>query len=125
MPGAAVDPDRPDHVQDQVLGVHARPKLALDRDRQCFRLALQQALGGHHVADFAGADAEGQCTERAVGGGVAVAADDGHAGLGQPEFRADHVHDAAMDAVEIEQLDAVVLQLRRKVSTCACACALM
>ena len=39
-----------------------------------------------------GTDAEGQRAERAVGGGVGVTADDGHAGHGQAELRADHVH---------------------------------
>ncbi|PSD21909.1 hypothetical protein C7E12_23160, partial [Stenotrophomonas maltophilia] len=33
--------------------------------------ALQQALRGQHVADLAGADAEGQRAECTVGGGVA------------------------------------------------------
>ena len=54
----------------------------------------QQALRGQHVPDLAGADAEGQRAERAVGAGVAVAADDGHARLGEPELRADDVDDA-------------------------------
>src|SRR3546814_3448364 len=58
-------------------------------------------------SDLAGADAEGECPERTVGGGVAVAADDGHAGLGQAELGTDHVDDAAMCAVVVEQLDAV------------------
>jgi hypothetical protein len=46
------------------------------------------------VLDLAGADAEGQRAERAVGGGVRVAADDRQARLGQAELRADDVHDA-------------------------------
>ena len=107
MAGAAVDADRADDVQDQVLGADAGRQFAFDIDRQGLGLALQQTLGGQHVADLAGADAEGQRAERAVGGGVAVAADDGLAGLGQAQFRADHVDDAAMVAVVIEQLDAV------------------
>ena len=55
---------------------------------------------------FAGADAEGQRAERAVGGGVAVAADDGHAGLRESEFRADHVDDALPVAVHAEAANA-------------------
>ena len=58
------------------------------------RLALQQALRGQHVLDLAGADAEGQRAKRAVGGGVAVAAHDRHARLGQAQLRTDDVHDA-------------------------------
>ena len=49
-----------------------------------FGRALGQGLGGQHVLDLAGADAEGQGAEGPVGRGVAVAADDGHARLGQP-----------------------------------------
>ena len=67
-----------------------------------FRLALQQALRGQHVLHFAGADAEGQRAERAVGGGVAIAADHGHAGLGESQFGADHVDDALPVAVHAE-----------------------
>ena len=55
---------------------------------------LGQGLGGEHVLDLAGADAEGQGAERAVGGGVAVAADDGHARLGEALLGADDVDDA-------------------------------
>ncbi len=57
---------------------------AVDADSEGLRRALQQALRGQHVLHFAGADAERQRAERAVRGGVAVAADHGHAGLRQP-----------------------------------------
>jgi len=59
------------------------------------------------MLDLAGANAEGQCTERAVSGGVAVAAHHGHAGLSQPELRAYHVHNALLDAAEGVQRDLV------------------
>ena len=58
-------------------------QLAVDGDRHLLRPVLRQRLGGQHVLDLAGADAERQRAEGAVGGGVAVAADDRHAGLGQ------------------------------------------
>ena len=45
-------------------------------------------------------------TERAVGGGVAVAADDRHAGLGQTELRSDDVHDALFEVAHRMQPDA-------------------
>ncbi|MNT52161.1 hypothetical protein D3C72_1891720 [compost metagenome] len=96
MAGAAIDADHADDVQHHVLGADTRRDFAVDGDCQCPGLSLQQALRGQHVADFAGADAEGQRPERAVGGGVAVAADDGHAGLGEALFRCDHVEDAAV-----------------------------
>ena len=48
------------------------------------RLALEQRLGGEDHLHFACPDAERERAERAVGGGVAVAADDGHARLREP-----------------------------------------
>ena len=60
------------------------------------RRALQQALRGQHVLHFAGADAERQRAERAVRGGVAVAADHRHAGLREALLRSDDVHDALL-----------------------------
>jgi hypothetical protein len=45
------------------------------------------------VLDLGGADAEGERAERAVRRGVAVAADDGHPRLGEPELRPDDVDD--------------------------------
>jgi hypothetical protein len=55
---------------------------------------LGQGLGGQHVFHLAGPDAEGQGAERPVGGGVAVATDDGHAGLGEPLLGTDDVDDS-------------------------------
>ena len=70
------------------------------------RLGLPQALRGQHVLDLAGADAEGERAERAVRGGVAVAADDRHARLGQAQLGTDDVHDALLGRAEVEQADA-------------------
>ena len=44
--------------------------------------------------------------EGAVRGGVGVTADDGHAGLGQTQLRADDVHDALLDVAQRVQPDA-------------------
>lgn len=106
--------DHTDDVQDHVLGANARRQRAIDGDREGLGLALQQALRGQHVADFTGADAEGQRAEGAVGGGVAVAADDGHAGLGEALFRRDHVDDATVVRGHVEQLDAVLGAVARQ-----------
>jgi hypothetical protein len=67
---------------------------------------LQQALCRQDVAHFGGADAEGEGAERTVRGGVAVAADDGFAGLCESELGPDDVHDAATAVLQIEQLHA-------------------
>ena len=54
-------------------------------------------------------DAEGDRAERAVRGGVRVAAHDRHAGLGEAQLRADDVHDALLDVAERMQPDAELL----------------
>src|ERR1700744_1243353 len=62
--------------------------------------------GGEPGLALAGADAERERAERAVGRGVRVAADDRHARLGERELRADDVHDALPGVAHREQLDA-------------------
>ena len=66
-------------------------------------MLLDEALRGEHVLDLARADAERERAERAVRGGVRVAADDRHARLRDAQLRADHVHDAL--AVGAERVD--------------------
>ena len=76
----------------------------------------EQGLRRQHMLDLAGADAEGKRAERAMGGGVAVAAHDGRAGQGPALFRADDVYDALADIVHRQIFDAelarVGLELR-------------
>ena len=57
---------------------------------------MLQALRGEHVLHLGRADAERERAERAVSGGVAIAADDGHARLGEAQLGADDVHDALL-----------------------------
>ena len=114
MAGTAIDADHADRVQHDVLGAHAGGERAIDGDGHRLRPALQQALRGQHMADFAGADAEGQRTERTVRAGVAVAADDGHARQGEALLRRDHMDDAAVGRRHVEQLDAVVGAVARQ-----------
>src|SRR5260370_10020034 len=66
------------------------------------------------MLDFAGADAEGQRTESAVRGSVAIAADDGETGLRDAEFRADDVHDALIAAEHVEEAHTVLLAIARQ-----------
>ena len=70
------------------LAVTPAGQVALDLDGHGRRPHLGQGLGGEHVLDLGGPDPEGQRAEGAVGRGVAVAADDGHARLGQARARA-------------------------------------
>ncbi len=115
VPGAAADADAGDEGEDDVLGRDAGPQPAVDADLVGLRAALQERLRRQHHLDLAGADAERQRAERAVGGGVRVAADDGHARLRQAQLRADDVDDALVrraDGVDRDaELGAVALQL--------------
>ncbi len=97
---AAAGADPGDHGQDQVLGGDALGQRALHGDRHRLEGLERQRLGGQHVLDLGGADAEGQRAEGAVGGGVRVAAHDRHARLGQAQLRADHVHDALIGTAQ-------------------------
>ena len=54
----------------------------------------QQRLRRQHMLDFGGADAVRQAAERAVGGGMRVAAHHRHAGQRRALLRADHMDDA-------------------------------
>ena len=86
-------PIAPMIVERDVLGGHTRGSVALDGDGHRLRPYLGQRLRRQHVLDLARPDAEGQGAEGAVGRGVAVAADDGHAGLRPPLFGTDDVDD--------------------------------
>ena len=106
--GAAGGADLGDHRQGDVLGGDAFGQLAVHGDAHVLGLLGAQGLGRQHMLDFGGADAEGQRAERAMGGGVAVAADDGGAGQGPALFRPDDVHDALADIVHGEIFDAEI-----------------
>ncbi|MNV21184.1 hypothetical protein D3C71_1121120 [compost metagenome] len=92
--GAAGRADLADDGQHHVLGRHALGERAVHLHQHVLGLLGQQRLCGHHVLDLGGADAVGQCAERAVRAGMAVAAHHRHAGQGGTVFRADDVHDA-------------------------------
>ncbi len=74
-------------------------------------MALAQRLGGEHVLDLGGADAEGERTQGAMRRGMAVAANDRHARLREPLFRADDVDDALVDAIDREIGDAKIADI--------------
>ncbi len=104
-----------DDGEGEVLGADAEAERRPTKmDAHVLGLLLAQGLGGQHVLDLAGADAEGQGAEGAVGGGVGVAADDRHAGLGEALLGADHVDDAlavGAQGVDVDaELGAVALE---------------
>ena len=120
---AAVDAHPADRAEDQVLGGDAGAELALVADAQRLRLALLQRLGRQHVLDLAGADAERERAERAVGRGVRVAADDRHARLGDAQLRADHVDDALARGADRVDRHAELARSCPRASRSACATA--
>jgi len=102
---AAVDADLADDGQDDVLGGDASLQLSVDPDFHGVRLERSQRLGRQNVFDLGGADADGEGPESAVGGGMAVAADDGLAGLGVAKVRADYVDDALKGTEPVVERD--------------------
>ena len=101
MAGAAADANDVDDGEDDVLGGDAGRELAVDLDGHRLLGGLGQGLGGEHVLDLGGADAEGEGAEGAVGGGMAVATDDGHSGLTEALLGADDVDDALAGVVDV------------------------
>ena len=109
MADAATGSDATDDGQHDVFRGDAGGQSAVHFHTHPLGSTLGQRLRGQHVLDLAGADAEGQCAECAVGGGVAVAAHDGHAGKRAPLFRSDHVNDSLLWIAHREQRHAELL----------------
>ena len=97
-----------DDREDHVLRIDARTEFSGHFDASHLRPRQRQTLGCEHVAHLARADTERHGAERAVRRGVAVAARDRGAGLGEPELGADHVHDPLLSARRLEEPDAVL-----------------
>jgi hypothetical protein len=93
-------------VQDQVLGIDTRRQPPLEADAHAARLAYCQCLGGQRVLALGGADTPGQCAQATEGAGVAVRADQRHAGQRDALFRRDHMHDALPVITQVEEMDA-------------------
>ncbi|MNM36192.1 hypothetical protein D3C81_469000 [compost metagenome] len=101
--------DLADHGEHDVLGGHAERQLAFDAHQHVFHFLGDQALGGEHMLDLGSADTVGQCAECAVGRGMGVAADHGHARQGGALLRADDVDDALANVVHLEFDNAVFI----------------
>ena len=104
--GTAIDPEHADDVEDDVLGVDARPQASVDVDAADLEATQRHGLRGEHVADLGGADAEGDGAERPVGAGVRVTAGDRGARLGDALLGTDDVHDALLAGGAVEERDA-------------------
>jgi len=104
----AVGSDLGDDREREVLGAEAFGKFAVGGDAHALGLFLPQRLRHQHMGHFRGADAERKRAEGAMGRGVAIAANDQQARQRQPQFRADHMHDALAAVVEPEQGDVLI-----------------
>ena len=94
--GAPADADAGDKGEDDVLRGNAGPEGAGDVDAERLRRSLLATLRGENVFHLTGTDTESERTHGAMSRGVAIAADYGHARLGESQFRTDYVHDALM-----------------------------
>ena len=94
MADGACRADPANDRQDDVLGGDAEARRAVDGDAHRLRLPLPERLRRQHLGGLRHADTEGEGAERAMRRGVAVGADDRHAGLADPLLGADDVHDA-------------------------------
>ena len=91
--GAARSADFADDGKRDVLGGDAGSQFALNTHEHVLGFLLDQRLGSQNVFYLGGADTMRQRTESAMRGGVAVAADNGHARQGEALLRPDDVHD--------------------------------
>ena len=108
-PAAPLMPIWPIVPRIRSLAVTPRPSSPVVEDPHRLRAALRERLRGQHVLDLARADAERQRAERAVRGGVRVAADDRHARLGDAQLGPDDVDDPAPVGAERVERDAELL----------------
>ena len=92
--GAARRAGFTDHGHGDVLGGHTGGKLAGDLDLHVLGFLLDQRLRRQHVFHLRGADPVGQRPKGPMCRGVAVTADNGHAGQGPALLGADDMHDA-------------------------------
>ena len=113
-PGGAAEAELGNQRKHDVFRRHTGMQRAGHIHGEGFERRLQQALRGKGLLDFARPNANRQRAECAVRRRVAITTHDGHAGLRQPQFRADDVHDALMLAREAiacdPELPAVVLE---------------
>src|SRR5688500_3619202 len=108
---AAADAEAPNNIKNDVLRINADTERPFDVDPAYFEFIHRQRLRRQHVAHLAGADAEGERAESAVGARMTIAASERHARLGQPELWTDNMHDALVDAVQTEKLHPELLDV--------------
>ena len=93
---SAAHADFCDDMQDHVFRCDTCGQLTIDINRHCFWLRHQQALVRENMTDLRCANPKSDCAEGSVRAGMAVAANDGHAGLRRAQLWAHHMDNAAM-----------------------------
>ena len=106
-PARALRADAADDHQDEVLGRRPERQVPVDPDAHVAGQPVDERLRGQHMLDLGRADAEAEGTQGTIGGRVAVAADDHHAGPDHAVLGRDDVLDALQGVVGVEQRDAV------------------
>src|SRR3546814_414789 len=101
----------------EILRMDMRRQRALDRHSHVARAALADRLRREHMFDLRRPDPEGERPERAVGRGVAVAADDRHPGLRTSLLGPDDMDDAAARIAHREILDPEATRILDRKST--------
>ena len=109
---AAVRADAGDDPQDHVLRRDAGRELPLDRDGHGVGFRLRKGLRGQDVLDLRRPDADREGAERAVRGGVRVAAHDHQSRLRVALLGSDHVDDALTRRPHREERDAELRGVR-------------
>jgi hypothetical protein len=104
----AVDAEEVDVRERDILRINARLQRAGKINASHFELCHRERLRGEHIGHLTGANAEGERSKRAVGGGVRVAAGNGHPRLREPTLGTDDVDDALIVFVRRKKVDAKV-----------------
>ncbi len=104
--GAACTAGFADNRQHDIFRGDTRRGFPLHFNLHGFGAALLQGLRRQNVFNFRGPNPERQRAKCAVGCGMGVAADDGHAWQGNPLLRPHYVDDTLIGVVQIVQLHA-------------------
>ena len=108
MASRAISPNFSQNAEHKVFRGHAFSQVARYLDQHGFRLALRKALRSQHVLDLRSADTESQRPKCSMSAGVAISTNDCHTRLRIAQLRTDHMHDALVGRIHVEQADAEV-----------------
>ena len=94
-------------MKDQILGEHTISEVIFHPDPTHLEFVHRQALTGKHITHLAGADPEGNRTERSMRGGMGITTGNSHSRLGQPQFWSNHMHNSLTTAAQPIEGDAM------------------